>query len=417
MTYDEMIAGDKAQLYPGEAQPVQAAVPPTVYAEGGSVGGDYMGTARIAPVNAIPSGKNTIHDKLAPIVRANGPFKSFQEYQSVARAELVKLAREHGHDPQDPAVQKKIEEDLDGPLAAKAGRYVVDAKAAGGRYKIDDRGVFDTFAGKFLPETGKVVKRRLVGFSSDGKGIFEDQNGNVAVESIPDVSGPIKPKVEPNKRESGNMVVGSDAEGNPLVMNTRGDPNIRAVTVAGGGPVFPKAKNLSDEAAKNFAGFAIIREPLADVEKYYDPKFVGMVDSRVGAAEQATGIGASENQGKFRASLNSVQNQLVYLRSGAQINENEFQRLKSELPVLETSETDFMARLANFKKQLDAIERERTEMMKRGGVRLRDKSAASAAAPTASGNEPISVISPDGKPGTIPASFKDAALKQGYRLK
>src|SRR3990172_1420825 len=115
----------------------------------------------------------------------------------------------------------------------------------------------------------------------------------------------------------------------------------------GGGIQGPaKTQSLSAEQTVNLADFRTLLGQLKRIGDIYDPSFVGPVAGNVGRARTATGIGAGAEEATFRSELASIQNSIIYLKSGKQINEQEFVRLKRELPLATDPEVVFQAKLA-----------------------------------------------------------------------
>jgi len=80
-----------------------------------------------------------------------------------------------------------------------------------------------------------------------------------------------------------------------------------------------------------------------------------------GGIREATGF-IDDSEVMFRANVESLKNQLLYARSGAQINENEYQRLLKEVPSLDQPANVFNSRLDAFDKQLkDILSRKKPE--------------------------------------------------------
>lgn len=207
----------------------------------------------------------------------------------------------------------------------------------------------------------------------------EMYRGNVdaAVPSMRDAAKAKKAQAEkmdaPKNLQQTSLI---DEEGSPLVFDPQTNTHYKAGVpidrAAPKGKIFDTAQGatpstakpvgspkrqrvLPAEASAKISQFDSLDNQLNDIEGLYDPSFVGLADAKLGTARQATGLMASEREGEFRSLLSGLQNQLVYLRSGAQINENEFKRLMKELPQLNTSETDFKARLKAFRKSFQVI--------------------------------------------------------------
>ena len=110
------------------------------------------------------------------------------------------------------------------------------------------------------------------------------------------------------------------------------------------------------------------------------------------------GVGAEVNE-MFRISDN-IADMLLRARSGAQINEQEYARLRTLIPNPRLAEKKFFSDLTGFRAETQRILERRT------GQR-----------PITQPRGTIEVISPDGQEGTIPAEDWPAAQAEGYRRK
>lgn len=116
-----------------------------------------------------------------------------------------------------------------------------------------------------------------------------------------------------------------------------------------GQDIAPRNKRiLPADTVNQLADFQTLKKQINTVKSSFDQAFVGPVAARLGEKGQAINAFASEERGTFLANINSVKNQLLYLRSGKQINEKEYERLVSELPDEKSSVKDFNAKLKNF---------------------------------------------------------------------
>lgn len=102
-------------------------------------------------------------------------------------------------------------------------------------------------------------------------------------------------------------------------------------------PLVGAQQSLSAEQTTNLADFRTLLGQMDKIEKAYDPKYIGPIKGRLGALRTMVdvpqvGLGATPEESNLRAEIKSVQNSIVYLKSGKQINESEFQRLMAELP-------------------------------------------------------------------------------------
>lgn len=126
------------------------------------------------------------------------------------------------------------------------------------------------------------------------------------------------------------------------------------------GQLNPLKKSLPADQSQQLADFDTLSEQLQRVKETKKPEYTGPLDARTGELAQTVdlpsiGLGASPDRSDFYSNVNSIRNQLLYLRSGKQINEKEYERLLSELPNEKRSDVDFNAKLANFEKVFNEI--------------------------------------------------------------
>lgn len=107
--------------------------------------------------------------------------------------------------------------------------------------------------------------------------------------------------------------------------------------------------------------------PLENVERTYNRDLVGPVASRIGKASQYIEGTASPEASTFYSSLADIKNMIIYLRSGKQINEQEYERLTNALPDEGTSPTAFEERFKNFKQMYSEIINSRRKRLIQGG--------------------------------------------------
>ena len=124
-----------------------------------------------------------------------------------------------------------------------------------------------------------------------------------------------------------------------------------------------KPSQESAISQKEDVKISTLKELSKDIRNSAKPEYLGGFISGaagqgfggvLGGVREATGL-ISDDEAVFRANVNSLKNQLLYLRSGAQINEQEFKRLEKELPDPTLPENVFRSRLDAFDKQLDEI--------------------------------------------------------------
>ena len=108
-------------------------------------------------------------------------------------------------------------------------------------------------------------------------------------------------------------------------------------------PVTPPA--VGAEQVTNLADFRTLLGQLGKVRGMSREGRIGPVQGYLGAVRGFTGVRATEGEAELRAELASIQNSLIYLKSGKQINEKEYARLRRELPEVTDPEPVFKAKL------------------------------------------------------------------------
>lgn len=137
------------------------------------------------------------------------------------------------------------------------------------------------------------------------------------------------------------------------------------------GQLNPLKKTLPADASQQLADFDTLSQQLDTVKTTFKPEFTGPIQARTGELAQtldmpSLGLGASQPRSDFYSNVNSIRNQLLYLRSGKQINEKEYERLLAELPNEKRSDVDFSAKLANFEKVFNEIKLNRRNALATG---------------------------------------------------
>jgi hypothetical protein len=88
---------------------------------------------------------------------------------------------------------------------------------------------------------------------------------------------------------------------------------------------------------------------LQRIETLFDPAFIGRLEGNWGTFKEFTGLGATEKESQFRQVVKNIGDTLLRLRSGAQINEQEYKRLLKLVPTIDLPDTVFSARLKSLR--------------------------------------------------------------------
>jgi len=110
---------------------------------------------------------------------------------------------------------------------------------------------------------------------------------------------------------------------------------------------------------------------LQRIDDLYDPSYAGPIEGRIKAGlETVTGVGVSERGISFRALVNELGDDLLRLKSGAQINEQEFQRLMKFLPNPNLPNKTFQSRLETFKTTMGSIIKTKEDALSASGFAI-----------------------------------------------
>jgi len=126
---------------------------------------------------------------------------------------------------------------------------------------------------------------------------------------------------------------------------------------------------LTNEMITAIQQIQTINDAVKRLESTYKPDYVGAVSGRIGGLAEKT-VGVKTEQAKFYSDLAQIKNSLIYLLSGKQINESEYNRLMDQLPTRELPSGVFEARMENFKLTVDSIIENRKKGM--GGLGSQD---------------------------------------------
>ena len=100
---------------------------------------------------------------------------------------------------------------------------------------------------------------------------------------------------------------------------------------------------------------------ISDIESGYDESYVGPIQGRVGGIQSVT-TGNTPEEASFRASVSSLKNQLLKMRSGAAVTPSEFDRILTELPNESDPEENFLAKLQKTKENINLLKTTRMSL-------------------------------------------------------
>lgn len=137
-----------------------------------------------------------------------------------------------------------------------------------------------------------------------------------------------------------------------------------------GAPGVLNLKPLPSEQIQREMDLSSLQFSLDNVKNSYSPDLVGPVGARAGRGKQYLEGVATPEAASFYSNLADLRNQMLYLRSGKQINEAEYNRLLQALPNENMSDTDFRARMKNFEGLFQKIKAARENALRGTGYRM-----------------------------------------------
>lgn len=121
-------------------------------------------------------------------------------------------------------------------------------------------------------------------------------------------------------------------------------------------------KPMSNEMVTTMQQIGTLKDTLKAMKDVYKPEYVGPIAGRYRSIKEQT-VGIDDNQALFRSRVAQLQNSLIYLMSGKQINEAEYERLKRQLPDVNLPSNVFNARMQEFERTVDSIIENRQKNM------------------------------------------------------
>lgn len=134
-----------------------------------------------------------------------------------------------------------------------------------------------------------------------------------------------------------------------------------------------------------------LKYALDKIKSTYSPDLVGPASARIGRGKQYIEGMAIPEAADFYASVGDLRNQIIYLRSGKQINEAEYKRLMDTLPNEYLAPTDFEQKMKYVEGMLNSILESRQRTLSGSGYRVPSprSSTPSATPPPSSSKEEI----------------------------
>lgn len=159
----------------------------------------------------------------------------------------------------------------------------------------------------------------------------------------------------------------ADSEGNQFYVEkgTTIPPGARKVSPSAVTINMPKAAPSGERESLN--KLFEFRQKLDRIATEFEGGFVGRLEGPVGALKELTGLGVKEKESAFRQVVKDIADTLLRLRSGAQINEQEYRRLTKLVPTLNLPDKVFLARLKSLTTAIDSAIKTRRGTLEESG--------------------------------------------------
>lgn len=155
---------------------------------------------------------------------------------------------------------------------------------------------------------------------------------------------------------------------------------IRPINVPGDSKLNPMTKTLPAEQVEKTGTFEAMNDLITRIKAdIVDPKtgqlsesgksFLGPLDAPSQIAKAYTPK-ADPVASNFHQKLQDLKNQIIYLRSGKQINEEEYKRLRASLPSEYRDESIFLTNLDNFEKTFKDVMAKRQQAFQQAGYKV-----------------------------------------------
>lgn len=249
-------------------------------------------------------------------------------------------------------------------IAKAAGQPAPD-QAEGLTPDIYEKGL-NAKAALMRAEAEKPGSYSLQASSDDGKSLLLLNNHTGETKAVPNPLGSLAPKTGKKEADGGYIIPrGLDPEtGRPVYSMSKklglfyddGKP-------FKGSPSGLTLKPLPADQIQKEMDFASLKFSLDRVKGSYNPDYVGPFDARFGKGKQYFDSTADPAAADFYGNLADLRNQLLYLRSGKQINEQEYKRLLAALPNENLSSVDFDKKLSNFEELYNTMTKARHAAM------------------------------------------------------
>jgi hypothetical protein len=209
------------------------------------------------------------------------------------------------------------------------------------------------------------------GMETDPRKYVSTKVGKDTVTMIPNRYGLASKKLDKDTaievKGGGTTVVQSTfvdpVSGKPLVFDKKTN-TYKVANVEGSGAIAPRPTNPSASEREGTAKGYQLQDQIAEIRNLYKPEYVGWAQGPLGKMTSQF----SSEETKFRRVTDSIKDTLLRMKSGAQINEQEYERLAKLTPTYNGSDENFLARLEGFETEVNTVLSARARAQREGGV-------------------------------------------------
>jgi hypothetical protein len=238
------------------------------------------------------------------------------------------------------------------------GNYVPDPNSPGGYKQVGEPKTTEKPPKTFGEMTDNELAY-LAGKDPEAKALL-DERVNRQIKVFGTKEG-IKADNRPDKTQNVPIDMG---DGNVKYGSIQTDPNTGEVKVVMTNATPPRSaatQRITSGDRQYLTEAEGLTKVINDIEKNFDEGFVGPIAGRIGEAKSVT-VGNSPKEASFRAAVSSLKNQLLKLRSGAAVTDQEFERILSELPTENDPTENFKQKLRQTKENVDLLKTTRTNL-------------------------------------------------------
>jgi len=301
--------------------------------------------------------------------------KEFMETMNVAEEKaVVKLVKELAGIDKD-IKETRITKDTGADLTTKAyAKFLSEAKQE--EVTIGEKEV-DRMRKSLEPPKPETIKA-LTESDLIRQSLVDRLGREPTAQELLDAAQQRKAEIAREGRSNAMQTTFVDPEtGNPLIFD-RLTNSYKVSKVQGNGGIALRPVNPSGTEREKTAALEALSSQIDRIEASYKPEYVGLISGQVGRITQLT----DPEEAGFRQLISDVKDSLLRSRSGASINEQEYQRLSRLVPDYTDSEAQFKGKMKSFKTSMNNIQEGRKEAQRKGGVKFTKTDGQTPAVPT-----------------------------------